>query len=142
MGSQAISGKFAILKQGNSVPPLPPTTWTALEEVFDIGEVNINRTMYDVTFHDPSIYRSQIPGVADVINIVCSLNHIEDQYLALRDLMETGTLQWWRIEYPDSTTHEFKAYVGQVSSLHPLDDRLTYTITLGATQGFTFGDIT
>lgn len=134
MGSQALAGKQAVLEVGDTTPPAQPTVWTPLVEVYEIGDFVINRASYDVTSHGPSIYRNVIPGLADVIEQNISLNYVEAQYQTLFDNMEAGDLLWFRTYWPDSKYHQYEAYVGNVSSMTPLDDRIMYTVTLRVTQ--------
>ena len=134
MGSQAIAGKQAVLEVGDTTPPTVPTVWTPMVEVYEIGDFVINRASYDVTTHGTSIYRNVIPGLADVIEQTVSLNYVEAQFQTLYDNVNDGDLLWFRTYWPDDKYHIYEAYVGNISSMTPLDDRITYTITLRVTQ--------
>jgi len=136
MGSLAIAGKFAILEMGNTAPPTPPTAWSTLTEVYEIGDINFHRSRYDTTHHGPSIFRSQIVGLCDIIDVTASLNYVAAQYDAIYAIWINGELNWWRLWWPDDTNHVFESYVGEITDTTPLDERITYSIILSSTQDF------
>lgn len=145
MGSLAIAGKLAVVEIGDIKPPSLPTTWTEITEVYEIGDINVNRGMYDATYHGDSIYRAQMVGLADAMSIQLSCNYVETQYKTFWDLANDsaadGPLEWFRIRWPDGYWHRFEAFVGGVSSQTPLDERITYQVTLACTQDFYYENV-
>lgn len=145
MGSLAIAGKLAIVEIGDIKPPTIPTSWTQLTEVVEIGDFNFSRGKYDATYHGASIYRAQMIGLADPIDIVLTLNYIQTQYKTLWDLANDtaadGPLEWFRIVWPDGWWHRFEAFVSSINAITPLDDRITYQVTLAQTQDVFFENV-
>ena len=142
MGSLAIAGKLAIVEIGDVKPPATPAVWTELTEVVDIGDVPFVRETYDATFHSDSIYRAQMIGLAEPMNITLTLNYVNTQYAALWALANNtaadGPLEWFRIVWPDGWWHRFEAFVSGMTATTPLDDRITYQCNLSTTQDFYF----
>lgn len=125
----ALSGKTATVQSGTG--GTPGDTWTDIQEVYEIGELPIERETYDSTSHNASFYREYIMGLFATSSLTLSANYVAVQYAGLFDLVGTGELRWYRIAYPEAnTTHVFQAFVASVSPASPLDDRLTYSITL------------
>ena len=142
MGSAAIAGKIAVVQIGDTVPPVSPTGWTDLAEVYEIPELPIVRNRYNTTFHDSSIYSSQTPGLIPPIDWVISCNYIQAQYDTFWGLLNSttvdGPLQWFRLLWPDAYYHQFEAFVAGLTPATPLDERITYQVTLAVTQDITY----
>lgn len=140
MATQALAGKTATVQIGTGGPP--PTTWDDIEEVYEIGELPIERDRYDVTSHGESYYREYILGLFTTSELTMAANYVQSQYDSLFTEVGTGNLVWYRIAYPDNTSHEFEAIVSSVSPVTPLDDRLTYNLTLTVSGPITRGTVT
>lgn len=124
----ALAGKQSTIEVGTGGPP--PDTWTAIEEVYDIGELPIERATYDVTSHGSSYYREFISGLYVIPQLTMGANYVETQYDTLFSELGTDAIGYYRLRYPDDTTHEFQAIITSVTPVTPLDDRLTYNLTL------------
>jgi len=138
----AIAGKTAVIQMAVEVPPVPAATWNDIVEVYEIGELPIERETYDVTSHNSSFYREYIMGLYVTSTLTMSANYEETQYDALFALVGTGVDMYFRLVYPDTptnSTHEFMALVSSVSPVTPLDDRITYNLTLTVTGAITRG---
>lgn len=133
----ALAGKTVVVQIGTGGPP--PDLWTDIVEVYEIGELPMERDDYDVTSHDSSLYREFISGLYSPIPFEISANYVATQYDELRTLRESGILGFYRILFPDSTTEEFEARVTKVSPVIPLDDRITYNVTLKINADVTRG---
>ena len=82
-------------------------------------------------------------GLFVTSSLTMSANYVKAQYDALFALVGGGALGWYRIAYPqDNSTHVFQAFVANVSPASPLDDRLTYSITLTVSGAVTRDVIT
>lgn len=137
----ALAGKTATVQSGTG--GTPGDTWTDIQEVYEIGELPIERETYDVTSHDTSFYREYIMGLFVTSSLTMSANYVEAQYDTLFALVGGGALGWYRIAYPqDNSTHVFQAFVASVSPASPLDDRLTYSLTLTVSGAVTRDVIT
>ena len=137
----ALSGKTATVQSGSG--GTPADLWTDIQEVYEIGELPIERDTYDATSHDSSFYREYIMGLFVTSSLTMSANYVKAQYDALFALVGGGTLGWYRIADPqDNSTHVFQAFVANVSPSSPLDDRLTYSITLTVSGAVTRDVIT
>lgn len=128
----AIAGKGALVQTGTG--PDPIDTWVDIEEVYEIGELPVERETYDVTSHNASFYREYIMGLFATSSLTMSANYVKAQYDALFALVGTGAIGYYRIAYPaDNSTHVFQAFISNVSPSNALDDRLTYSLTLTVT---------
>lgn len=125
--SDAIAGKYAVLERATDDPP---TIWETIEEVFSIGDLTQRFSLYDVTSHGPSAYREVIPGLFDLIEIDLEMNYIWLQYEIFKGYADARVPYWWRLNYQDGSKHTFSAYVVECSPKTPLDDRITYAVTL------------
>lgn len=137
--TQAIAGKQATIEIGTGGPP--PDSWTAIEEVVDIGELPIEREIYDVTSHGTGFYREFISGLYVISQLTMTANYVEAQYASLFSEAGSDNLGYYRLRYPDDTTHLFRALVTNVTPVTPMDDRITYNLTLTISGEITRGTI-
>lgn len=135
----ALAGKSAQVQLNASIPPAAPGAWTNITEVYEIGELPVERETYDVTSHSSSLYREYIMGLFVTSTLSMSANYETVQYNALFALVGTGVDRYFRLAYPDATYHDFIALVSNVSPVTPLDDRITYNVTLTVTGAITRG---
>ena len=137
----ALAGKSAGVQKGDQLPPGAATTWTSIIEVYEIGELPVERDTYDVTSHGASYYREYVLGLFVTSALTMSANYVAIQYDTLFDDVGSGTERWYRLVYPapDNSTHEFVGFISNVSPVTPLDDRLTYNVTITVTGEITRG---
>lgn len=145
MGSSAFAGKPVVIELGDTLPPAPCTTatvWTALAEVTEIGDLVLNRSVYDATSHGASIYRDQILGIADPVNIDLKLNYTAPASNYSPEWVKFNVVQaasyWYRIYYPDDYWHRVEAFVGGLTSSTPLDEKIEFSLKLVCTQDILF----
>ena len=135
----ALAGKTALVQINASIPPAAVGAWTNITEVYEIGELPVERETYDVTSHGSSFYREYIMGLFVTSTLSMSANYESVQYNDLFALVGTGVDMYFRLRYPDASFHDFTAFVSSVSPVTPLDDRITYNIMLTVTGAITRG---
>jgi len=132
MATAALAGKQALVQIGSGGPP--PTAWAEIVEVYDIGELPVERAIYDVTGHSSSFYRETISGLYVISSLTMGANYVKAQYETLFSKIGEDdpalAIDYYRLLYPDDFYHEFQASVTNVTPVTPLDDRLTYNLTL------------
>lgn len=132
--SNAIAGKKALIQLGNNTPPAPPDTWEDVDEIRDIGDMPLRAAIYDVTSHGPSLYREIKPGLYEISEFTMTANYLDDsvssQYAELYTKFLNSTISWYRLMWPDDSTHTFKGYVTDITPTTPLDDVITYNLTI------------
>lgn len=143
MGSSAFAGKTVVMERNTGAePPTPPVpgSWAEFVEVTEIGDLALNRSVYDATSHGASIYRDQLLGVVDAVNIdiTCNLTgglHY-DGFFEFAGLGSTTDpdLSWYRILYPDGYYHLIEGYIGGITSSTPLDEKVTFKLKMVCTQ--------
>lgn len=135
----ALAGKTAVVQINASIPPAVIGAWSDIIEVYEIGELPVERETYDVTSHGSSFYREYIMGLYVTSTLTMSANYESVQYDALFALVGVGTERYFRLLYPDATYHDFIALVSSVSPVTPLDDRITYNLVLTISGAITRG---
>jgi len=143
MSTAALAGKQAVIQIGSGGPP--PTLWEEIVEVYDIGELPVERAIYDVTGHSASFYRETIAGMYVISSLTMGVNYVNEQYEMLFSKIGEDdpalAIDYYRLLYPDNYYHEFQANVTNVTPVTPLDDRLTYNLTLTISGAITTGTL-
>lgn len=137
--SDAIAGKFSVMEIGSG--GVPPTSWSELTEVYDIGDLPIRLGTYDVTSHGASRYREILPGLFEISELTMNANYVQAQYDQLYTMAETISNEWFRLRWPDDTAHTFSGYITDVTPTTPLDERITYAITITVTGQIAYAPI-
>ena len=141
--TQALAGKQTVVKIGTGGPP--PDTWTDIVEVIDIGELPIERSVYDATFHDDSFYRNTVSGLYVISSLTMTANYVKAQYESLFTKIgeDTPSLSKdsYRLVFPDDFYHEFVASVTNITPATQLDGVLTYSLTLTIDGEITTGTL-
>lgn len=141
--TQALAGKQTVVKIGSGGPP--PDTWTDVVEVVNIGELPIERGIYDTTYHGESFYRNTVSGLYVISNLTMSANYVKSQYEALFAKIgeDSPTLakDTYRLVFPDNFYHEFVATVTNITPVTELDGTLTYNLTLTIDGEITTGTL-
>ena len=148
MGSLAVAGKTAVLQVAGEIPPIAPVTWVDMVEVTEIGNFNVDRALYDVTFHSSSDHSDQIVGRRLPVLLDFEANFVYTEYVsAYWDKFINKELSWYRILPPDGELvgHGFwlfEAYMKALVVVTPLDGAIKIDGTLAITQDYTFEEIT
>jgi predicted secreted protein len=111
-------------------------TFSAIAEVNSIDGPNKSRETIDVTSLDSTGgYREFIASFRDAGQVSLEMNFTRDGYAAMNDDFETETAIDYQIVLPDTgaTTLEFSAFVVDLGSAIPLDDKVTASVTLKIT---------
>lgn len=129
MSSNAFSGVGTKFKRSNM---LSSPTFTAIAEVNSISGPDKSRGTIDVTNLDSaSGYREFIPGFRDAGQVSLNMNFTLAGYNTLNDDFESDAIRDYQIVFGDTgaTTFEFSAYLIQLGTAIPLDDKVTATAT-------------
>jgi hypothetical protein len=143
MASNSWAAKPVYLTIGDTVPPLPPTIWSDVAEVYTLPDLALVRAVIDDTHHGPSYFRTSLPGVYEPISLPYELNYEALQYEAfLTDLKQESTqsTRWYRVVFPDSKADQFEAFVAGMTKQSPMEGRVTYTLTLQVTGPYSWVD--
>ena len=130
--TQAASGFGTKLKVGDGGGP---ENFATILENFEIAGPAVTREAIDATNHDsPDGYREFIPGLKDGGEVTGTGNTILDSsQLGILTDLENGTLRNFELEIPVKPTPKkwsFAALVTSFEPAEPIDDKMTYTITL------------
>lgn len=103
--------------------------WTEVAEVLECPPPSPEVDEAELTHQQsPDYYREFVATLIDPGDTEITLNYTPASHeLAMTKIRQSI---WWRIELPDGTTFDFKAYVKSVSNENPIDDRITFSITL------------
>jgi predicted secreted protein len=133
MSSNAFSGVGTSFKRSDmSSAPL----FTAIAEVNSIDGPNKSRETIDVTSLDSTGgYREFIASFRDAGEVTLEMNFTRDGYVDMNDDFESESAVDYQIVLPDtgSTTLDFSAFVTNLGSSIPLDDKVTASVTLKIT---------
>ena len=131
MASNAISGVGTVFQRWDG-----SSAWVALAEVNSIGGPSKTRDTIDVTSLDSvDGYREFITGFRDAGTIQLGMNFTRESYDIVNDDFESDVAQNYEIVFPDAdnTTFEFAAFVTEVPTDIPMDDKITVSVTLKIT---------
>ncbi len=130
MTSAAISGIGAVIQRGDGASV---EAFTTLAEVSNIGGPNISRDTIDVTTLDSvNGFREFIAGFRDGGEVVLDMNWTRASYDLLKTDFDTNASRNYKIIMPDSgsTEFDFAAWVINIATNIPTDDKITMTATL------------
>ena len=111
-------------------------TFEAIAEINSIDGPNKSRETIDVTSLDSTGgYREFITSFRDAGQVALEMNFTRDGYIAMNDDFEIETAVDYQIVLPDTgnTTLDFSAFVVDLGSSIPIDDKVTATVTLKIT---------
>jgi hypothetical protein len=133
MSSLAKLGKGTKLYLGGATSP---ASYNAIPEVLEIsGAPGGTPDLIDVTNHDTvGLYKEEITGLITLNDMTCRANYIDNQYQNdLEDLMNAGTVSWYKIEIPGvngTITVLFQARVRGWQVVTPLNAQQELQFTL------------
>jgi len=134
MSSNAFSGVGTQFKRATTESS--GSGFAALAEVNSIVGPNKTRTTIDVTSLDSvGGYREFIPSFRDGGEITLGMNFTPDTYDLVNEDFEDEDKRQYQIVLGNvaATTFEFWAYVTNLSSAVPLDDKVTADVTVKVT---------
>lgn len=142
MASLAIAGNCAYVERETATPG----TYETIVEVFDIGDLPLSMSTYDVTYHKTDClaarYRDIIPGMYDIVVFPIEANYTSGEFDKVFTASETADVEKYRLRYPDGYGFTFDAFVTNVTPKTALDDRLTFSFDLTVTGQVEYGTIT
>jgi hypothetical protein len=97
-----------------------PTSWQKVGQLLNLDGLEFSRGKVDRTVHSASMYKRNLPGMAEVSDLTLEILADPDEAQthgtlqnALRNLCIAGTNVYWRVEVPvqrDLATTEYKPY--------------------------------
>lgn len=108
------------------------TVMTALAEVTDISPPEWARDTVDFThFGSPDKHREWKPGLSDGGELTLTYNLVPGlaDDLVIATHVAGGTVDDWRILYPNGAKFDFKGFATRHGRATPMDDKMTGSVT-------------
>lgn len=126
----------AISTQGTKIlraPASSPASFTEITEVRSIGGPTETSDELDVThLMSTGGRREYIQSFRDSDDLVVEMNYVPGDAVQqlLRVDYETGTINTWKVEYPDGATAVFEGFVKGRSSPAAVGEVLVFNVTI------------
>lgn len=136
MVTEARIGKQTLFQTSDDASP---ESWTTFAEVTSVTPISFSRDSIDASHElSPDEFREFIPGMVDPGEVTIEFNFIpgNSSLLALvNEFSLTGGAgqKTRRIQFPDTSTWEFEAFVTGFSAEAPLDDKMSASATFKLT---------
>ena len=108
------------------------TTFTEIKYLMEIPELGSTPEKIDVTTLSDTV-KKYIPGIKDYGDLVFKFlydNSATGNFRLLEGLDKDGISADFQIEYPDGTTHEFKAIPSVKLDAGAINGALTFSVTM------------
>lgn len=106
--------------------------FTELGLLMEVPELGGEPEQVEVTTLKDSV-RKYIPGIKDLGDLAFSFLYDNSgptsNYRVLKGFQDANESKWFRVEYPDGTTHDFQAYVNVRMDSAAVNAALTFTAT-------------
>lgn len=112
--------------------------FTSVGEVFKIGGPDIKGKAIDVThLLSPFGWMEFYAGVVDGGEVTLNCNFIGSQVSILKLQLRSNSY-YWRVTFSTGSTATFRGFVTGLNPAAPVDDRLTYDVTIKVNGYITF----
>jgi len=106
--------------------------FTEIAGLMEVPELGGDPEQIDVTTLSDEV-RKYIPGVRDLgelaFNFLYDNSENDSNFRVLKRLQEGNSVDTYKVEYPDGTTHEFNAFVSVKMDAAAINEALTFTAT-------------
>lgn len=112
---------------------------TAIAEVLSISGPSLTRETVDATSMDSATrHREFISGLRDAGEVSLELNYTEAGFTALKAEYDDDTAGAYTIDLANGDTFAFSGFLTELTSEHPLDDKVTISATFKITGAVTY----
>ncbi|MEK4628109.1 phage tail tube protein [Solibacillus sp. FSL R7-0682] len=116
------------------------SSFTVIEDLMEVPELGGDPEKVDVTTLSSSV-KQYIPGIRDLGDLTFKFLYDNEtttsNYRVLRELQEANEVVTFKVEYPDGTGHEFKAYVNVKMDSAAVNAAMTFTAAMSLQSDIT-----
>lgn len=118
-------------------------TYTEIDLLMEVPELGGDPEKVDVTTLADGVKKS-IPGVRDLGDLAFKFLYDNEtatsNYRVLKGIQESGEAAFFKVEYPDGTSHEFESFVNVKMDAAAVNGALTFTATMNLQSEITITD--